>query len=386
MKNKFKSLEPYRQKKYFRAKREVDTCNMKQKIQRVFAILLIFPLILLGLPEKTHVASAASLDEINGQIDQLSESLEAKRGEINTIQGQVDVLNAQIRQLELEMEATQIEINQTVAQINDLQAKITQTEKELKAQQKILAEYLRVIYEESNISPMEQIAGSNNFSDFVDRGEYLQTMQSKIKETVDKINKIKAELEAKKAELDKKRVSLSEMQKKQSLQKQSLDGQRAVKDQLLAKANAEASGIEGKLNDLYAQKAAMSAQYGEAVMRGGSGYPFGNPPPGNIIDTPDPWGYLIGECTSYVAWKRAVMGRPIPRAMGNAGQWAWRANSGPVPGAVAIFPYVGGYGHVAMVEAVYGNGTILISEYNWIPFSYSTRVINPYSYSIVYLN
>lgn len=385
MKNKFKGLEPYWQKKYFKA-RKVDTCNMKQNMQRAFAVLLIFPLLLLGLPEKTHVASAASLEEINGQINQLSENLEAKRGEINSIQDQVNVLNAQIRQLELEMEATQIEMNQTVAQINDLEGKITQAEKELKKQQKVLAEYLRVIYEESNISPMEHIAGSNNFSDFVDRGEYLQTMQSKIKDVVDQINKIKSELESQKKELDKKRASLAEMQKKQGLQKQSLNGQRAIKDQLLAKANAEAAGIQGKLNDLYAQKAAMSAQYGEAVMRGGSGYPFGNPPPGNIIDTPDPWGYLIGECTSYVAWKRAAMGRPIPRAMGNAGQWAWRANSGPVPGAVAIFPYVGGYGHVAMVEAVYGNGTILISEYNWIPYSYSTRVINPYSYSIVYLN
>lgn len=366
-------------------KNKLNKSNKKLYKKSLLAVSLFFVTLFSVIPSQTGV-QAASLDQINSQIDQVSKALDAKRGEANSIQNEIDMIDGQTQQLELQIEATQMQIDQTNTAIDDLNQKIAAKQDELKKQQQLLAEYLRVIYEESNTSPIEEIAGSNNFSDFVDKSEYLQTMQQRVKDTLEEIKKIKAQLDAQKADLDKKKASLDDMQKKQNLQKQGLDSQRAMKDALLAKANADANGLQGQLNDLFAQKAAMSATYGEAVVRGNSSYPFGNPPPANLIDTPDPWGYLIGECTSYVAWKRTTIGRPIPRAMGNAGQWAGMANSGPVPGAVAVFPYIGGYGHVAFVEAVYGDGTILISEYNWVPYSYSQRVINPYNYGAVFIH
>lgn len=346
--------------------------NIKNTQQKTFAVVLLFLFSLFIVPTNTHPAEAATLGELNSQIDQVSKNLEAKRGEATNLQNQIEIIDGQITQLQLQMEATQIEIETTTA-------RILEVETELKKQKIILNEYLSVIYEDSNVSPMEQIAGSNSFSEFVDKSEYLQTMQLKIKTVVDEIKKLKKELDAKKVKLD-------EMQKNQILQKQGMDQQRALKDSLLAKAQADAVGLQGQLDDLYAQKSAMSVQFGEGLTAGSSGYPYGSPPPRNIIDTPDPWGYLIGECTSYAAWKRAAMGRPVPRAMGNAGDWSGMANGGPTVGSVMVMPNVGYYGHVAIVEAVYGNGSILISEYNWIPYSFSTRVVNPYNYGAVYIN
>jgi len=361
--------------------------NIKTMKQRAFATILLLSISLFSvIPTNLHTAKAATLDEMNGKINQVSKSLDAKRGEAATIQNQIDIIDGQMAQLQLQMEATQIEIDNTTAQIAELNTRIAEVEKELKVQQAILDEHMRVIYEESNTSAMEQIAGSNNFSDFVDKNEYLQTMQMEVKTTVDKIKKLKNELNTKKAELDKKKATLDEMQKGQALKAQSINNQKAAKDALLAKANADAAGLQGQLNDLYGQKAAMSVQYGEAIMGGSSGYPYGSPPPRNLIDTPDPWGYLIGECTSYAAWRRASMGKPVPRNLGNASGWASIAGGGPTVGSVIVFPYIGGYGHVAIVEAVYGNGTVLISEYNWNPYSFTTRVVNPYNYSAVFIN
>ncbi len=360
--------------------------SRKYETQKAIVVLGLFSIALFSVPYNTGKTEAASLDDLNGQINQVSKQLDAERGEAQTIQNQIDIIDGQTQQLQLEMQATQIQIDQTVAAINDLNQQIADAQNKLHQQQIVLGEYLRVIYEESNISPIEQIAGASSLSDFVDQSEYLQIMQQKVKDTLDQIKRIQDELKAKKADLDKKKTNLDVLQKQQTLKKQSLDAQAALKNQLLAQANANATGLQGKLNNLYAQQAAMSASYGEAVMTGGSSYPYGNPPPRNLIDTPDAYGYLIGECTSYVAWKRASIGRPVPRAMGNARDWASHANGGPHPGAVAVFPYIGGYGHVAYVEAVYGNGTILISEYNWVPYSYSSRVINPYNYGTVYIN
>ena len=76
-------------------------------------------------------------------------------------------------------------------------------------------------------------------------------------------------------------------------------------------------------------------------------------------------GYSFGFCTWYVASKIS-----IPRNWGNANTWAyyarysgWTVSATPVAGS--IFQTTAGYaGHVGIVEAVYPNGTMLISEMN----------------------
>lgn len=87
------------------------------------------------------------------------------------------------------------------------------------------------------------------------------------------------------------------------------------------------------------------------------------------------WGASVNggkNCTNYVAWRLASAGVPQPGATHNANQWdsdainVWHVpvSSTPRPGDVAQTD-AGTYGHVAYVEAVYGDGTILISESNW---------------------
>ncbi len=113
--------------------------------------------------------------------------------------------------------------------------------------------------------------------------------------------------------------------------------------------------------------------------------------PGGIVSTagitPDtryPWG----QCTWWAATRRADIGKPIP-GWGNAATWAGSAASAgytvdgsPSAGSVIVFqPGVLGasadYGHVAMVEEVRGDGSILISESNALGLGVvSTREIS----------
>ena len=101
-------------------------------------------------------------------------------------------------------------------------------------------------------------------------------------------------------------------------------------------------------------------------------------------DTRYPWG----QCTWWAATRRADIGKPIP-GWGNAATWAGSAASAgytvdgsPSAGSVIVFqPGVlgasAGYGHVAMVEEVRGDGSILISESNVLGLGVvSTREIS----------
>ena len=118
-------------------------------------------------------------------------------------------------------------------------------------------------------------------------------------------------------------------------------------------------------------------------------YPYKDSQPD--FDGGDRWGFYARECTSFVAWRMNQLAGKFSNGMsgpngarglfGNADTWAanarkigFRVDNTPSVGAVAHFgPNVSGAGssgHVAYVAQVNGDGTIVIEEYNWLPFPY----------------
>ena len=95
-------------------------------------------------------------------------------------------------------------------------------------------------------------------------------------------------------------------------------------------------------------------------------------------------GYTYGYCTYYAATRVSV-----PNNWGNANTWAyyarlsgWTVSSTPIAGAIAQSPYMSGLGHVAYVEAVSPDGTMMkysdmnalcgwncIGYSDWVPIS-----------------
>lgn len=79
--------------------------------------------------------------------------------------------------------------------------------------------------------------------------------------------------------------------------------------------------------------------------------------------------YAYGNCTWWAYERRAALGMPIGSFWGNGGSWAYSGRAAgylvdnhPARGAVLV--EVGNPGHVAIVESVAGDGTIVISEMN----------------------
>lgn len=82
--------------------------------------------------------------------------------------------------------------------------------------------------------------------------------------------------------------------------------------------------------------------------------------------------YYFGYCTWYAYNRRAELGRPVGSYWGDAVSWAYAAGSAgfrvsrgnPAPGDV--MQNGGGYGHVAVVEEVFPDGSIRVSEMNYV--------------------
>lgn len=108
---------------------------------------------------------------------------------------------------------------------------------------------------------------------------------------------------------------------------------------------------------------------------------------GKIIDQPLITSknnlYTAGQCTWYVFDKRAKDGHTISTFWGDAKNWAGQASSNgfkvdrhPTRGSI-LQTVNGPFGHVAYVEKVNIDGSILISEMNWIgEYIVSSRTIS----------
>jgi surface antigen len=106
-------------------------------------------------------------------------------------------------------------------------------------------------------------------------------------------------------------------------------------------------------------------------------------------------GYDYGWCTWHAANRRNASGNPIPNNLGNAISWLTLAQSAglstgsdPRAGAVLYHTNLGGLGHVAYVEKVNANGSLLVSDMNyplWGTVTY--RTVSPgevSSYRFIY--
>jgi len=101
--------------------------------------------------------------------------------------------------------------------------------------------------------------------------------------------------------------------------------------------------------------------------------------------------YGIRTCTDFVAWRlnrdAGSYGEPwlmdwgyLTPGGGDGVQWkaawdahGWAESTIPVPGAVAWFGY--GMNHVGYVNSVNDDGTIVLEDYNTIPFTYDVRTV-----------
>lgn len=100
-------------------------------------------------------------------------------------------------------------------------------------------------------------------------------------------------------------------------------------------------------------------------------------------------GSTIPNCVGY-AWGRfsEILGTPMSTAGApNAGQWyanyatQYKRGRTPAPGAVICFAKAGAAGHVAVVESVYADGSILTSESGYSSSAFWTQVRKPPNYT-----
>lgn len=374
-----------------------------KKITRLLSVFIVIA----ALTQTAGLARADTLDELQkkqAEVDRKIEanraSLETKKQQVKDTQSVIANLNAQIASAENDISLSTEKINLTNQEIKKLEEQIAQKEQELAIQKENLYESMRVIYETPHQSTVEIVVGSNSLSEIVDRGQYIESLNYRIETAIKTITKIKSDLENSRNRLEKERADLEEQKNALVEKKKGLDLQKNQKNSLLNQSLAEQTSFQTTLSALMAEHSQIAAEiYAARASRGGiftgsSDYPF------LAIDIPDPWSFLTRECTSYAAWYwNAKLGENwYNTQVGRGSARYWDEIAGtlghPVSSTPQVYAFVvwrgplyagDQWGHVAIVEKVNADGSIDISEFNWLRYSYSYRTgVHPGDYGAYY--
>jgi len=202
--------------------------------------------------------------ELEGQIDQYSQQIQAKEREAQSFANQIVIFDLQIKQTQAEIDATNLTISRLNSEIKQKENNIAAKEKEIREQNDVLAQYLRQIARNDSRSLLEFLLKNQRFSDFFSDLNHLSNVQSQIQDTLVTIKGLKEKLTQEKDDLETDRAEQQQLKNIQSRQKTGLQnskkqkqtlldqtkGQEKAYQQLLTKAQSDLDKIRNQPYDL----------------------------------------------------------------------------------------------------------------------------------------
>ena len=217
------------------------------------------------------VVSGGLVDELNKQIQEQESkraelerkaaeyqvAINQKQGEIKSLKNQIYIFNARIGKLGIEMEITGDDINLTKLEIIQLEYGIGQTQEDIVEQKDNIGTIIRSIAEQDQVSQLEMILQSDDFSDFYNQIVYLENLQNGIQEKVNQLILLKYNLNQDKEDKEDKKERLEVLKKQLTEQKWSLASQKKSKEALLTHTRGEEGKYQQMLANIEAQKKSL---------------------------------------------------------------------------------------------------------------------------------
>jgi peptidoglycan DL-endopeptidase CwlO len=353
--------------------------------------LIITVALLLAVLTPIQMTNMVKADDFDQKIAQIQAQIDEYQAQAAKLNGQADTLQKEVDSLTAQKNVIQGQINLKQTEHEQLVANIAANEKKIAESQDALGGTIADLYVSSDVSPLEMLASSQSIADYVDKETYRTTVRDSLTSTIASIKKLKKQLETQKKDVERvlaeQKFARDELQRKENQQASLVSetrGQEAAYKTLVGQREGQ------KLELQRQQQAAIEA----AIRRASGGGPInilpGDPNKGGYpweagcwVDANawshggadgnggDPLGYGCRQCVSYTAWKVGQRTGNFPRYWGNANQWpssarsaGYQTGSTPRANSVGVIS-AGAYGHVVWIEAVNGDGTVDISQYNY---------------------
>lgn len=314
------------------------------------AIVLSCALLLSSGP----VLRADELDDAIRDQQKLTEQANQVQGRLNQLTYTADKMKKDQDQLKAQISAATASLNQKQSAYNQAQAEVAASEKELQAkveqldQRRLaLAQRVRGIYENGQISYLGILFESSSISDFITRIEYLSRLVDNDQQLLSDIRTEKDHITKKTEELKAARDQAAVLQAQAAAAKKDLDSKNGQLQVSLA-ANKK---VQDELSDQIEQLEKDSNAIGEKIRqiqrsrKGGVVGSVSNWPLPGRYEISSPFGYRVHPITKQ---RKLHTGVDLPAPTGTAIQAAG-------DGEVIYAGWYGAYGNAVVID--HGEGT-----------------------------
>ncbi len=323
----------------------------RKKLRGFFAFLLICSVSITSV-------YAESISELEDKSTEIENNINSSKQQIDEKQSNLDQVNAEIKQLDAELEQSVNELNtinaqlaEVTNQLNEANDALVEAKLEKEAQQDTLEKRVRYMYEYGQVSYLSTLLGSDSFTDFLNRIEYLNRISEYDKNLYAELEANEAEINELVTTIDSSKTEIEVLQKsaqqKQNELQANVDQKQALNQKLnsdIDTLNAQLAAQEQASKDVENMIQAEIKRQQELAAQNGGGsntvYTGGTLMwPSDTTYISDPYGYRIHPITGE---NKLHAGLDIGAPMGSP---VYAAESGTVLSS----GWISGYGNAVVI-------------------------------------
>lgn len=190
-----------------------------------------------------------AIDSTKEELDNLQETTEGLKGQLNSLNNDLTQVSDNLAELEDEIEVKEEEIEQTGKELEE--AKAVE-----EAQYAAMKKRVQFMYEKQDFLLWEMLFSSANFSDMLNRSEYIENLASYDREKLTEFQETRARIEETEARLKKEKEELDELKVKVEAEQSRVAG-------LVSQTSGKISSYQHQISETEQEMLAYEQQLAE---------------------------------------------------------------------------------------------------------------------------
>jgi len=257
--------------------RPYSMCAIIHGMKKAVYFFVIF-LIILTASRSVFALTKNSVGGNKSEIDDLKQQMEEKKKKIEMIEksieeyksrikqtqleavslnNQMSIINNRVAEVQLDIKATEEKLSNVSLEIEALKLGIKDKENVIMRQKQILSGLVRNLYMQDDKNIIEIAAAYESFSDFYNRIQYLETVESSLGSSVRAISDAKTDLESKKEQVEERKEAYENFNDKLKDKKTNLNEQLYLKKDLFTQTKNSEKKFNTLLSSLRSQYQAI---------------------------------------------------------------------------------------------------------------------------------